>query len=96
MASLFGPRATKNNFPVNSQNQIQNGLDREAIVENAIQQSGGDAKTAFYIATREMGLDPNDVLSEMQSMGNMKEMAQKVMMSNPKIRRLASLFSLMK
>lgn len=76
--------------------QIQNSLDRETIVENAIQQSGGDAKTAFYIATKEMGLDPNEVLAKMQSMGDMKGMAQKAMMSNPKIKRLASLFSLMK
>ena len=81
--------------PQNPQ-QIQNNIDREAIVENAIQQSGGDAKAAFYLATKEMGLDANQVLAEMQSMGDMKSMAQKAMMSNPKIKRLASFFSLMK
>lgn len=76
--------------------QIQNNFDREAIVENAIQQSGGDAKAAFYMAAKQMGLDPNEVLAQMQSMGDMKTMAQKAMFSNPKLKRIASFFSLMK
>lgn len=104
MASLFGPRSnrmgilnptTQNPMQTPTQ-QIQNSFDRETIVENAIQQSGGDAKAAFYMAAKQMGLDPNDVLAQMQSMGDMKTMAQKAMSSNPKLKRIASLFSLMK
>lgn len=81
--------------------QIQNDLgnkplDREAIVENAIQQSGGDAKTAFYLAAKQLGIDGDQALAQIQSMGDIRTMAQKAMASNPKIRRLASLFSLMK
>lgn len=76
--------------------QIQNSFDREAIVENAIQQSGGDAKAAFYMAAKQMGQDPDELLAQMQSMGDMKTMAQKAMSSNPRLKRIASLFSLMK
>lgn len=76
--------------------QIQNSFDREAIVENAIQRSGGDAKAAFYMAAKQMGQDPDELLAQMQSMGDMKTMAQKAMSSNPRLKRIASLFSLMK
>lgn len=76
--------------------QIQNSFNREAIVENAIQQSGGDAKAAFYMAAKQMGQDPDELLAQMQSMGDMKTMAQKAMSSNPRLKRIASLFSLMK
>ena len=100
MASLFGPR--KNGMWIINPTtqtltpQIQNSFDREAIVENAIQQSGGDAKAAFYIAAKQMGQDPDELLAQMQSMGDMKTMAQKAISSNPRLKRIASLFSLMK
>lgn len=83
--------------PQQIQNDVVNkSIDREAIVENAIQQSGGDAKAAFYLAAKQLGIDGDQALAQIQSMGDIRTMAQKVMASNPKIRRLASLFSLMK
>ena len=109
MASLFAPRsnpiqstgATRATRDPMQPQQIQNDftnpqIDREAIVENAIQQSGGDAKAAFYLAAKQLGIDGDQALAQIQSMGDIRTMAQKAMASNPKIRRLASLFSLMK
>ena len=36
-------------------------------VMNYIQQSGGDAKTAFYKMAREKGVDPDDIIRQLQS-----------------------------
>jgi hypothetical protein len=94
MASLFAPKSTTPP-PVNGAPN-QNGQDRMSIVENALQQSGGDAKAAFYLAAQQMGIDGDQALSKIQSMGNINTVAQNVISSNPRAKRLFNLFSMFK
>ena len=97
-SSLFGAAPTSpttiSSVPVQQPqiNQISN--DPVAEVEKAIQQSGGDPQAAFYALARQKGKDPDQVLRQINSMGNMQEMAKNVLFSNPRLRRLMSLFSM--
>lgn len=61
-----------------------------------LKRSGGDAKAAFYLAAKEKGADPNVIIDQVNSMGDLHSLAQKMLMSNPKAKKLASLFSMVK
>lgn len=42
----------------------QNPQMREVMT--LVQQSGGDAKTAFYRKAQEMGVNPNDIINQLK------------------------------
>lgn len=94
MANPFAPRAN----PINPipQDLSQNGQDSYTYAANMIKRSGGDAKAAFYLAAKEKGVDPDAFLKNLQSMGDVKAMAQNALMSNPQMQQLTSLLSLVK
>ena len=71
-------------------------VDPVSYAEQMIQRSGGDAKAAFYLAAKERGINPDQFLQQIKSMGDMKSMAMNLMMSNPRAQQLMSLFSMMK
>lgn len=74
------------------QAQIQNGQDPTAYAESMIKRSGGDAKAAFYLACKEKGVDPNTILTQMQSIGDPRQMVMNALGGN----KLMSLLSLVK
>lgn len=71
--------------------QISN--DVISTVEEAIKQSGGDAKTAFYSMAKQKGVDADAFLRNLSSMGNPMTMLQEMMASNQNIGGLLKLFS---
>lgn len=66
------------------------------LVEDALKRSGGDAKAAFYLLAREQGVDPDAALKQISSMGDIRGAAMNVLNQNPQMKRLMSLFSLIK
>ena len=70
--------------------------DSADLVEDALRRSGGDAKAAFYLLAKEQGLDPDVALKKITSIGDMKGAAMNVLNQNPQMKRLMSLFSLLK
>ena len=70
--------------------------DAVSYVENMLQRSGGDAKAAFYLAAQEKGIDPDQFLKQISSMGNTKSIVQTMLSKDPRIGRIMSLFSMMK
>ncbi len=67
--------------------------DAVTIAENAMRQSGGDARAAFYALAKQKGIDGDQFLNQIRSMGNPQSMLQNMVTSNPRIGRLMSLFS---
>ena len=74
------------------QQQIQNGQSPVDYAEAMMRRSGGDAKAAFYLACKEKGADPNVILTQMQSMGDPRQMLMSALGGN----KLMSLLSLVK
>lgn len=72
--------------------QIQNGPNPVDYAEAMVKRSGGDAKAAFYLACKEKGVDPNTILTQMQSMGDPRQMLMSALGGN----KLMSLLSLVK
>lgn len=72
--------------------QIQNGPNPVDYAESMVKRSGGDAKAAFYLACKEKGVDPNTILTQMQSMGDPRQMLMSALGGN----KLMSLLSLVK
>lgn len=98
MGSLFGPKTTSSPIPTTENNIIpfpkkNNSAD---LVEDVLRRSGGDAKAAFYLLAKEQGMDPDVALKQITSMGDMKGAAMNVLNQNPQMKRLMSLFSLIK
>lgn len=99
MGSLFAPKGNGpvTQTPANNQNTLfsmQNSeQDPVSYAESMLQRSGGDAKAAFYLAAQEKGIDANQFLKQMQGIGDMRTMAMNMMTSNPRVRKLMSLFS---
>ena len=67
------------NSPIALLNQIRNAANPQEMAEqilfnnpnfkevvNYINQNGGDAKTAFYNLAAQKGVDPNNILSQLQ------------------------------
>lgn len=100
MGSLFAPRAANtrqtNNQVINQQPQIQNDQNALNYVQTMLQRSGGDAKAAFYLAAKEKGVDPEAVLNQVRSIKDPRAMVQNMLMSNPQMQSLMSLFSMKK
>lgn len=95
MSSIFSP----NNAPRQSNpvaNPQETKIDPVSYTESMLKRSGGDAKAAFYLAAKDKGIDADQFLSQLSSMGDMKSMAARMMMANPRLQKLMSLFSLMK
>lgn len=72
--------------------QIQNGSSPVDYAEAMVKRSGGDAKAAFYLACKEKGVDPNTILSQMQSIRDPRQMLMSALGGN----KLMSLMSLVK
>ena len=70
--------------------------DSADLVEDALKRSGGDAKAAFYLLAREQGVNPDVALKQISSMGDIRGAAMNVLNQNPQMKRLMSLFSLIK
>lgn len=100
MGSLFAPRVANtrqtNNQVLNQQPQIQNDQNALNYVQTMLQRSGGDAKAAFYLAAKEKGVDPEAVLNQVRSVKDPRAMIQNMLMSNPQMQSLMSLFSMKK
>jgi len=100
MGSLFAPKAAStgkmNNQVVNQQPQIQNDPNALNYIQTMLQRSGGDAKAAFYLAAKEKGVDPETVLNQVRSVKDPRAMIQNMLMSNPQMQSLMSLFSMKK
>ena len=69
---------------------VQN--DPVTYAENMIQQSGGDARAAFYAAAKEKGIDPDQFIAQMKGSGSLQGLAMAVMQRNPRAKALLSLF----
>lgn len=92
MGSLFSQKP-------NRKNEVQNAnlnADPISYAENALLKSGGDPKAAFYMAAKEKGIDPDQFLKQISSLGDSRSMLQNLIMSNPRARQLMSLFSAVK
>lgn len=74
----------------------QNSQDPVDYVTQMIQRSGGDARAAFYSACKEKGVDADDFLWKVRMMKNPQAEIQNMVLNNPKVKSLFSLFSLMK
>lgn len=100
MDSLFAPKAANiektNNRTFNQQPQIQNDQNTLNYVQTMLQRSGGDAKAAFYLAAKEKGVNPEMVLNQVRSIKDPRAMIQNMLMSNPQMQSLMSLFSMKK
>ena len=51
---------------------IQPNNDALTIAMDALKQSGGDAKAAFYNLAKQKGADPDQTLKQIQAMGDLK------------------------
>lgn len=100
MANPFARRSTPPaNFQAmsNSQNSVQNGQQDPAdYAAEMLRRSGGDAKAAFYLACQEKGIDADTFIQQVQAMKNPQGAFQEMLMSNPKVKSLMTLFSLAK
>lgn len=97
MANPFAPRSNPTPpraWSPGQQSQNQNGQDPYDYIEGMLQRSGGDAKAAFYLAAKEKGVDPNEFLKEVQTLGDPRAGIQSMLANNPKAKRLLQLFSL--
>ena len=96
MGNPFAKRQIVNqtNNPLSFSNQ--NGQDPVDYVTQMIQRSGGDARAAFYSAFKEKGVDADDFLWKVRMMKNPQAEIQNMVLNNPKVKSLFSLFSLMK
>lgn len=72
---------------------VQNGQDSVSYAEEMIKRSGGDARAAFYLACKEKGADPNDIIKQIKGMSNPQEAFKNLLLSNPRAQALFSLFS---
>lgn len=91
MESLFA-RKPENIRQTNNQNDS----DALTFVEKMLQRSGGDAKAAFYLAAKEKGADTEAILAKARSVADPRAAVQNLLMGNPKMKTLMSLFSMMK
>ena len=72
---------------------IQNDQDPVNYAEDMIKRSGGDARAAFYLACKEKGIDANQAIQQIQSMGDTRSLIQNMLLSNPRAKSLFSLFT---
>ena len=72
---------------------IQNDQDPVNYAEDMIKRSGGDARAAFYLACKEKGIDANQAIQQIQSMGDTRGLIQNMLLSNPRAKSLFSLFT---
>lgn len=104
MGSLFSrrpapgnPTITPSSSPVR---QIvptqQNEPDPFEHIQSLLTKSGGDARTAFYMAAKEKGVDGDQFIQQLLSMGDINTLFQNLVTSNPKAKILFSLLSMMK
>lgn len=99
-SSLFGTTATPTMATVQNPGTFNSGTtgivnpspDTLASVEQLLSQSGGDPKAAFYSLAQAKGIDPNQFLNQISSMGNPKSLLMNMVASNPTVGRLLSLF----
>ena len=54
--------------PMAALQQMAQSDSRLQQVMNTIQQNGGDAKSTFYKMAQQKGVDPNDIIKQLQSM----------------------------
>lgn len=90
-SSLFG-----NNQNPTLYSQPAQDVDPVAIAEAELQQSGGNAKAAFYSLAKKKGVDPNSVLEQIKSIQNPMKVFSSLMNQNSKIGSLVRLFGGMK
>ena len=90
-SSLFGPQSQiPSRTPVPfTPRQNEDPVD---IATQALNQSNGNAKEAFYTLAQQKGVDPNQFLKQIESMGDIKKLAQNMLMSNPRVGNLFKLF----
>lgn len=105
MGSLFSrrpapsnPIAPPSNSPVQRpiQPTQQNEPDPFEHIQSLLTKSGGDARTAFYMAAKEKGIDGDQFIQQLMSMGDLSSVLQNLIASNPKAKTLFSLLSMMK
>lgn len=97
---MANPFARRSNPPANFQAMsnpqfsIQNDQQDPADYASAmLQRSGGDARAAFYLACKEKGIDADAFIQKVQAIKNPQGVMQEMLMSNPKIRSLMTLFN---
>lgn len=99
MNSLFATKPVSTRQTSNPQinnPQIQNDTNALNYVQTMLQRSGGDAKAAFYLAAKEKGIDPEQILAQARTVKDPRAMVQSLLMRNPQMQGLMSLFSMMK
>lgn len=67
--------------------------DPIAVAEQELKQSGGNAQAAFYSLAKKKGVDPDSVLKQINSMGDVSQLIPSLMSKNPRINSLFRLFS---
>ena len=100
MGKLFTPSRNEGSTDALHQNgpqfQPQQQQAPADYAEAMLKRSGGDARSAFYMACKEKGIDPEAFLARFKNMGNLRGIAQNMIMQDPKVQQLFSLFSMMK
>ena len=92
MANPFARRAqqpTVNPYGFN----VQNNQDPVTYTEEMIKRSGGDARAAFYSACKEKGVDADAFIQQIRLMKNPQAEIQNMILGDPRIKSLFSLFS---
>ena len=94
-SSLFGPNSAIPAPPQQANPQISQTTEPDpiAVAEQELRQSGGNAKTAFYSLAKKKGIDPDSVLKQINSMGDVSKLIPSMMSQNPRINSLFRLFS---
>ena len=67
LSQMFGMVKASQN-PMAALQQIAQSDSRIQQVMNVVQQNGGDAKSTFYKMAQQRGIDPNDIIKQLQGM----------------------------
>ena len=94
-SSLFG-QMDLNQISKGTTLTAQTSNNAVSVAKSALIQSGGNAKAAFYSLAKQKGVDPNAVINQINSMGNPKTILQSMLLSNPDIEGLFSIFGNLK
>ena len=74
----------------------QQTVDPVSIAEEELQQSGGDAKAAFYSLAKKKGVNTDEFLKQISSMGDPSKLLQEMITKNSRVGSLMKMFSGMK
>lgn len=75
---------------------VNQSSDPVDVATNVLTSTNGDAKAAFYKLAEQKGVDPNQFLSSLSSLGNPTTLIANMMKNNPQVGNLFRLFGAIK